>query len=113
MNRTFKATVEKLEPGKLRGQYIATAKGRSRTVIFDVIEGLLDLSEGDKIEITVTDKRPSSLDKYDFCGHGYLAASKGEEELLSLWGILFHFKPAIGLEENVKYYLCIKREKGG
>ena len=103
------AVVEKVEPGKLRGQKIAYARAGNRMITFDVIEGLLALSEGDKIKILVSDERPESLDPFDFCGHGYLAAFRDDSELLSLWGILFLFKPPLGLKDNVKYYLCIKR----
>ena len=109
MELVIKATIESVEPGKLRGQKIAKARADGGIITFDVIEELFSVREGDVLEILVTDSRPKSLDPYDFCAHGYLAASRDDAELLSLWGILFLFKPPIGLQDNVKYYLCIKR----
>jgi len=105
----FEAVVERLEPGKLKGQKIAIARSRNAEIVFDVIEGLIDLRSGDNIVIEITPIKPENLDPYIFCGHGYLAAKKDDAELLSLWGILFLFKPPIGLQDNVKYYLCIKK----
>ncbi|MCE4611509.1 MAG: DNA-directed RNA polymerase subunit G [Desulfurococcales archaeon] len=112
MELVLKAIVEKVEPGKLRGQRIARARAGDRTITFDVIENLFSVEEGDTLEILVSDSRPENLDPYDFCAHGYLAASRDNAELLSLWGILFLFEPPIGLQDNVKYYLCIKRSQG-
>jgi DNA-directed RNA polymerase subunit G len=106
----IEAVVEKVEPGKLRSQKIATARSGDRTVVFDVIEGLLDVMEGEKLRIVVSTRAPANLDDYVFCGHGYLAARRDDRELLSLWGILFLFTPPIGLEDNVKYYLCIAKQ---
>ena len=111
MELLIKAIVERVEPGKLRGQKIAKAREDGRVITFDVIEELFSVKEGDVLEILVTDSRPESLDPYDFCAHGYLAAYRDNEELLSLWGILFLFEPPIGLQDNVKYYLCIKRRQ--
>ena len=107
--KTLKLAVEQVEPGKLKGQWIATAQSSSEKVVFDVIEGLLSLKQGDVIEITVTDTRPGNLDPYDFCGHGYLVKATDEKEIFSIWGILFIFEPPIGLKDNVKYYLCIRK----
>ncbi len=105
----MKLIVEKVEPGKLKGQQIATAKSSSEKVVFDVIEGLLTLKTGDAIEITVTESKPDNLDPYDFCGHGYLVKSTDEKEIFSMWGIVFVFEPPLGLKDNVKYYVCIKK----
>ncbi|BAN90733.1 DNA-directed RNA polymerase subunit G [Aeropyrum camini] len=105
--------IEEIEPGRLQGQLIATAKSRKATVKFDVIEDLIPLSKGDRIVIEVREEKPSSLDKYVFCGHGYKVPSeKDGVDILSVWGIIFVFEPPIDLQAEKKYYICIyKREQ--
>lgn len=102
-------TVEAVEPGKLRGQRIVRAKSRRVKVEFDLIEDLLKINEGDKIVIEFHKSKPSSMDKYLFCGQGYMA-SKPEDSytIFSIWGLIFRFEPSIGLEPETKYYLCVK-----
>lgn len=103
-------TVEAVEPGKLRGQRIVRAKSRRVRVEFDLIEDLVNVESGDKIVIEFHREKPRSMDKYIFCGQGYMA-SKPEDEftIFSIWGLIFRFEPNIGLEPEVKYYLCIRR----
>jgi len=110
-SKTFEGVVKELRPGNIRGQYIATIDLGDHTLVHDVIEGTITLTEGEKVRIYVGEKLPKDLDEYDFCGHGYLLASEEHvgKTLLSLWGIIFKFEPGIGLEENKKYYLCIKK----
>ncbi len=105
-------TVEGIEPGKLRGQRIAKAGSRRAHVEFDLIGDTIRVSEGDKIVFEFYTSKPSSLDKFIFCGQGYVT-SKPEEDftMFSVWGILFKFKPSLGLEPETKYYLCIRRIK--
>ncbi len=104
--------LSKVEEGKLRGQRIATLEGDDgATVKFDVIEGLVDFVEGEKLALEILDDKPESLEEYAFCGHGYIA--KPEEEagktIFSVWGILFIFDKKLGLQDGKKYYLCIRR----
>jgi len=110
-SKTFEGKVKELKPGNIRGQYIATVDLGKHTLIHDVIEGTLKIKEGDKIRILVSEELPKDLDEYDFCGHGYLveAEEKVDKTILSLWGIIFKFEPNIGLKEERKYYLCIKK----
>ncbi len=111
-SKTFKGEVQELKPGNIRGQYIATIKlDRGYKLIHDIIEGTLDLKENDQVEIYIGDSLPEDLDKYVFCGHGYLVdpEENSNKTILSLWGIIFKFEPSIGLEEEKKYYLCIKK----
>jgi len=107
--KTLKLVVENVEPGKLKGQKIATARSSSEKVVFDVIEGLLNLNKGDVIELKITETRPENLDPYDFCGHGYLVETMEGKEIFSIWGIIFIFEPPQGLKDNTKYYLCIRK----
>ncbi|BAA81025.2 hypothetical protein APE_2015.1 [Aeropyrum pernix K1] len=113
MAKKLDLKIESMEPGKLQGQLIATAKSKKATVMFDVIKDLVPLSEGDRIVIEVLEEKPKSLDKYVFCGHGYKVPSeKSGVDILSVWGILFVFEPQIELELDKKYYVCIsKRER--
>lgn len=103
-------TVESVEPGKLRGQKIVKAGSRRVKVEFDLIEDLLSVSSGDKIVIELRGGKPNKMDKYIFCGQGYMA-SKPEDPytVFSIWGLIFRFEPNIGLEPEKKYYLCIRR----
>ncbi|MCE4604543.1 MAG: DNA-directed RNA polymerase subunit G [Aeropyrum sp.] len=112
MNVKLKVKIEEIEPGRLQGQRIASGKARKGPKVkFDVIDGLLDVGEGDTLQIEVISSKPESLDDYEFCGHGYKVPASGENvEILSIWGILFAFEPPIGLEEGVKYYVCISRQ---
>lgn len=112
MQVKLKVKVENVEPGKIQGQMIARATSKSNTVTFDVIEGLMSISEGDRLTVEVRDTPPKSLDSYEFCGHGYKVPRKGGEgEIISLWGILFVFEPEIGLEEGKKYYVCLSKQR--
>lgn len=104
--------VRRVEPSKLEGVKIATAEGDGRKVTFDMIEGLYVLNEGERFTMVISEEKPSDLDSYEFCGHGYLVV--GEDKgftLLSLWGVLFKFEPPLGLRTNQKYYLCMRRAK--
>lgn len=103
--------IEDVNPGKLKGQLIAMAKGSSGSLQFDVIEGLMSVNKGDIIEVTLTTEKPENLDPYDFCGHGYLVRRVDDHEIFSIWGILFVFSPPVGLRDNVKYYLCVSIKK--
>lgn len=102
--------VKEVQPSKLEGVLIATAEGEGKVVTFDMIQDLYTLKVGDRVSIVVSEEKPSDIDSYEFCGHGYLAAdeSKGYT-LLSLWGIIFKFTPPLGLKADTKYYLCIKK----
>jgi DNA-directed RNA polymerase subunit G len=110
-SKTFEGIVEELKPGNIRGQYIAKINLKDHVLVHDVIEGTLELNVGEKVKIYVGEKVPDDLDSYDFCGHGYLVASEDSlgKTILSLWGIIFKFEPKIGLKEDRKYYLCIKK----
>lgn len=110
-NKIFEGNVVELKPGNIRGQYIATVNLKDRVLVHDVIEGTLKLKKGEKIEIYVGEKLPGNIDEYEFCGHGYLVDSEEKlgKTILSLWGIIFKFEPSIGLREEKKYYLCIKK----
>lgn len=103
--------VERVEPGKIRGQRIAYATSDdNRSVVFDVIGDLVKVTPNDVLEVIVSEAKPENIDEYEFCGHGYLVTqeSKFDETILSLWGIIFKFKPPIGLELDRKYYLCMR-----
>jgi DNA-directed RNA polymerase subunit G len=103
--------VERVEPGKIGGQRIAYAvSDDNRSMVFDVIGDLIRVSPRDVLEVIVSEVKPENIDEYEFCGHGYLVTpeSKFDETILSLWGIIFKFKPPIGLELDRKYYLCLK-----
>ncbi|MGC9071425.1 MAG: DNA-directed RNA polymerase subunit G [Acidilobus sp.] len=107
---TLELEVKAVEPSKLEGVRIARAEGNGEKVIFDMIEDLYVLSEGQRFKLVVSEEKPADLDSYEFCGHGYLVT--GEDKgytLISLWGVLFKFEPPLGLKTNQKYYLCIKR----
>ncbi|MGC9210034.1 MAG: DNA-directed RNA polymerase subunit G [Acidilobus sp.] len=106
----FDLEVKSIEQSKLEGVKVATAEGGGERVTFDVIEDLYVLDQGQKVRLVVSEEKPSDIDSYDFCGHGYLVTDEGKGyTLLSLWGILFKFEPPIGLKMNQKYYLCLKR----
>jgi DNA-directed RNA polymerase subunit G len=109
--RRLLVAIEKVEPGKVGGQRIAYGVSSDNiNMVFDVIGELINVSPGDKLEVIVSEVKPENIDEYEFCGHGYLVApeSKFNETILSLWGIVFKFKPPIGLEMDRKYYLCLK-----
>ncbi|MEM1927684.1 MAG: DNA-directed RNA polymerase subunit G [Acidilobaceae archaeon] len=106
----FTARVSSVKPGFIRGQLIATAEYPGGLMVFDAIESLFSVKEGELLEVRVSDEKPGNLDELDFCGHGYLAAEEEiGETVLSLWGIVFRFKPPLGLEMGRKYYLCLKK----
>ncbi|MDT7865508.1 MAG: DNA-directed RNA polymerase subunit G [Desulfurococcales archaeon] len=103
--------VERVEPGKIGRQRIAYAvSDDNRSMVFDVIGDLIKVTPRDVLEVIVSEVKPDNIDEYEFCGHGYLVTpeSKFDETILSLWGIIFKFKPPIGLELDRKYYLCLK-----
>ncbi|MEB3861095.1 MAG: DNA-directed RNA polymerase subunit G [Desulfurococcales archaeon] len=109
MERRITARIVNVEPGAIKGQRIVEASHEGGTLRFDLIGDLLDVGEGDVVEILVTDSKPGDLDSYQFCGRGYLVPGDGGREILSVWGILFRFEPGIGLEEEREYFLCIKK----
>jgi len=101
-------TVKEVAEGRIKGQKIVRATGRKQKLEFDLVEGLFSLSEGDKIRVEFYEEKPQNLDKYIFCGHGYVASKPGDSfTIFSVWGILFRFEPPINLEYNKKYYVCI------
>ena len=106
----YRVKVESVDPGRLADQNIVVARGGSVSVEFDSIAGLFTVEEGENLSIVVSSEKPADLDEYDFCGHGYLVTPESDSTILSLWGIIFKFKPPIGLALNTKYYLCMKRE---
>jgi len=109
--RRLLVKVTRVEPGRLAGQRIAYASSDDGfTMVFDVISELMSVSAGDTLEFIVAESKPENLDDYEFCGHGYLVApeSKFDETIFSVWGIIFKFKPPIGLELDRKYYICMK-----
>jgi len=104
-------TVENVSPGGLRGQKVVDATARGYTVKFDLIENLFEVSQGDKLLLEIRESPPSNLDNYIFCGHGYVASKLGDPfTLFSVWGILFRFEPALELEPDKKYYLCLQKK---
>ncbi|GAB6148399.1 DNA-directed RNA polymerase subunit G [Stetteria hydrogenophila] len=105
--------VESVEPGRLKGQSIVTVRGDGFTVRFDAIEGLVSFSVGDELRLVFTESKPGDLDRYDFCGHGYLVMPEEEagKTLFSVWGIIFAAEPPLGLRDGVKYYLCIEKKR--
>lgn len=111
MARTLEGVIEKIEEGALKGQLLATLKAGKVRVTFDLISDVMRFSKGDKLRIHITEEKPADLDRFDFCGHGYLVTeeSKSGMTLFSIWGILFKFTPPIGLKADRKYYLCIER----
>ncbi len=109
MKRLF-IKVENIEPGKVGGQRIAYGMSDDKmSMVFDVIGDLINVAPGDRLEVVVSEVKPN-IDEYEFCGHGYLVTpeSKFNETILSLWGIIFKFKPPLGLEMDKKYYLCLR-----
>ena len=100
-----------MRPGKLRGQKIAEVDLGGMSLSFDVVEGLVDFDEGERVELVITPQRPQSLDDYDFCGHGFLVVPEDEagKTIFSIWGLIFVFSKPIGLQDDTKYYLCIKK----
>jgi DNA-directed RNA polymerase subunit G len=104
--------VKDLQPSKLEGVKIARAEGDGKTVVFDVIENLYTVNVGDRLELIIDEAKPSDLDSFDFCGHGYLVVDEGAGySLLSLWGILYKFTPPLGLKPETKYYLCVRKAR--
>jgi len=104
-------TVESVAPGGLRGQKVVEAAARGYRVKFDLIENLFEVSEGEKLLLEIRESPPSNLDNYVFCGHGYVASKPGDPfTIFSVWGILFRFEPAIDLELDKKYYLCLQKK---
>lgn len=109
--RKYTVRVEKVEPGRIGGQRIAYASSNNGlTMVFDVIGDLIRVSPGDVLEVMISEVKPENLDDYEFCGHGYLVTpeSKFNETIFSIWGIIFKFKPPLGLELERKYYLCLR-----
>ncbi len=105
-------TVSSVRPGGLRGQKVVEATARGYTVKFDHIGDLFEVAEGDKILIEIRESPPANLEGYIFCGHGYLASKPTDPfTILSIWGILFRFEPAINLEPDKKYYICLQKKK--
>ncbi|MDM7275963.1 MAG: DNA-directed RNA polymerase subunit G [Thermoprotei archaeon] len=107
----FKAKVEKVRSGNVEGQRIASCRLKGGGVLeFDVIGNLIHVSEGDELKVVISEEKPSNLDAYEFCGHGYIVApeSKFNATIFSMWGIIFRFSPPVGLELDKKYYLCMK-----
>ncbi len=104
--------VESIEDGKLRGQKIVKSKARGKTALFDYIEGLFPINVGDKITIEFYTNKPKELDKFIYCGQGYIV-SKEEDPvtLFSVWGLIFRFEPGIELERGKKYYICLRKSK--
>ncbi len=103
-------TVKSVEPGEIRGQKIVHASSKKYNVKFDLIEGLFQVVEGEKIVLEILSEKPDDPSKYVFCGHGYLASKPGDPyTVFSVWGILFRFEPPVDLEPGRKYYVCISR----
>jgi DNA-directed RNA polymerase subunit G len=111
VSKTLEGVIEKVEEGALKGQLLATMKAGDVQVTFDVIRDIMGFREGDKIRIVISDERPENLDRFEFCGHGYLVdeEDKSRVTLFSIWGIIFKFAPPIGLKPEKKYYLCIEK----
>jgi DNA-directed RNA polymerase subunit G len=107
----IEAEIKSIIQSKLQNAKIVNASNEKQQVNFDLVGDIIKVSEGDKLEIIVDKKKPENIDVYDFCGHGYLVKPEKESKItiLSLWGILFEFDPPIGLEENTKYYLCLRK----
>ncbi|AFZ70138.1 hypothetical protein Calag_0362 [Caldisphaera lagunensis DSM 15908] len=107
----IEAEVKEIIQSKLQGAKIVNASNGNTQIYFDLVQDMIKISEKDKIQIVIDENKPENLDIYDFCGHGYLV--KPEEEsritILSLWGIIFQFEPPLGLKENTKYYLCLRK----
>lgn len=109
---SLKVRVSSVKPGFIRGQSIATGEYQGGVVVFDAIESLYVVREGDTLELRISEEKPGDLEDLDFCGQGYLAADERiGETVLSLWGIIFRFKPPLGLQPERKYYLCFKKLK--
>ncbi|MEB3780603.1 MAG: DNA-directed RNA polymerase subunit G [Desulfurococcales archaeon] len=108
------AVVSEVKRGALKGQYIVEADIEGGgSLRFDLVGGVLSLEPGDKLSIVFMDDKPSDdeLDRYDFCGHGYLVSEDKDKTIFSIWGLIYRFKPPLGLEKNKKYYLCIRKLK--
>jgi len=110
---TIEVTIERVEDSKLKDARIVKASSNEYTLYFDLIADLMDIKEGERVEVYIGKSKPKDIDSYEFCGHGYLIKPENEvdETLLSLWGIIFQFRPPIGLEYGEKYYLCMKKQK--
>ncbi|MCE4621657.1 MAG: DNA-directed RNA polymerase subunit G [Desulfurococcales archaeon] len=109
----LEGVVEGIEPGRIKGQKIVTVKlANGGTLVHDAVREVIDLSEGDKVSIVLSEERPANLDEYMFCGNGYLVAPESEKgkTIFSVWGLIFIFEPPLGLETDKKYYICIKRK---
>ncbi|MEM1685140.1 MAG: DNA-directed RNA polymerase subunit G [Acidilobaceae archaeon] len=107
----IKAVVENLKPGNIEGQKIAYCRiGEEGELVFDVLRDLISINPSDEIEVVISENKPENIDQYEFCGHGYLVTpeSKFNKTILSLWGIIFKFKPPLKLQLDKKYYLCLK-----
>jgi len=111
VDRSLEGVIDSVQEGALKGQLLATLKAGDVRVVFDLIRDVMDFKEGDRIRITITGEKPKDLDRFEFCGHGYLVNEdkSGNVTLFSIWGIIFKFTPAIGLEPEKKYYLCIEK----
>jgi TusA-related sulfurtransferase len=112
MKVELRGVIKDVSEGRLRGQQIAKAQlDNGVTLTFDVIKDVMNVSEGDRISILITDEglENEDIERAQFCGHGYLVESEdtAERTILSLWGILFVFSNKLGLIPNKKYYLCI------
>lgn len=106
--------VVSVRPGRLRGQRIVDVVLDGVNVSFDAVEGLVDFTEGEVVTLSLTTAIPEDLDDYDFCGHGYLVVPEDEagKTIFSVWGILFVFSKPLGLRDNTKYYICIRKHRG-
>ena len=109
MEKRFNVKIVGFRPGEIKGQRIAEGEYPGGRLVFDVIQDLVTLSEGDEVEIAIFDSEPGSMDEYSFCGRGYVVPSSGDKTIFSIWGILFRFEPGIGLERDKEYILCIKK----
>ncbi|MCE4613188.1 MAG: DNA-directed RNA polymerase subunit G [Desulfurococcales archaeon] len=111
MAKTLEGVVEKIEEGALKGQLLATMRSGEVEVTFDLIRDVMNFKKGEKLRIHITEEKPKDLDRFDFCGHGYLVNEESQTgmTLFSIWGILFKFTPPIGLQADRKYYLCIEK----
>lgn len=119
MEKRMTITITSVQPGNIKGQMIAEAKARGYKVKFDVMTQLFTVGEGEKYILEIRSSPPKNLEKYVFCGHGYVVRDILQElkeppkfTIISIWGLLFRFEPRLkDLRSEERYYVCLRPAK--
>ncbi|MEB3756874.1 MAG: DNA-directed RNA polymerase subunit G [Desulfurococcales archaeon] len=112
---SFECRVSKVEKSELPRTRIYKCKlsgSKNAYIVFDMLEDVIYLGTGRRINVVIMEEKPKDLDSFGFCGKAKFISEKDGSLIYSIGGFIVKIiEPSEVLGKKTilrEFYLCIK-----